>query len=156
MKIRNVQKEDISYILQLWQEFGEHRSWLDTPQALDRRLENQADLFLVAEIEGKIVGSVMGSYDGRFAFLARLVVVPGYRRRGIATKLIEELERRLRDKGATQASLLIEQDNHLAMSIYEKQGYELFESVSYMRKRLSQGPSCAGCRSLQNPQIGKR
>ncbi len=107
------------------------------PQALATRIEKQPDLFFVAEIEGEIVGSAMGSCDGRFALFARLVVVPGYRRRGIATKLTEELEKRLRDKGATQASLLIERDNHLAMPIYEKMGYQLFEDVSYMRKRLS-------------------
>ncbi len=137
MKIRDIQEEDISRVLELWKKYGEYHSWLDSPDAVGRRVEKQADLFLVAEIEGQIVGSVMGSYDGRFAFVARLVVVPSYRRRGIATRLMEEVERRLREKGATQASLLIEQDNYSAISLYKKMGYQLFKNVSYMRKRLS-------------------
>ena len=137
VKIRNIQKEDISQIIELWQKFGEYHRWLDTPESLARRIEEQGDLFLLAETEDEIVGSVMGSYDGRFAFVARLVVVPAYRRKGIATKLMEELERRLREKGAVQGSLLIERDNHSAMSLYEKMGYEFFKDVCYMRKRLS-------------------
>lgn len=134
LKIRDIQKEDIFHIVQLWQKFGEYHGWLDTPQALARRVQKQGDLFLLAEIEGKIVGSVMGSYDGRFAFAARLVVTPGYRRKGIATKLMQELERRLRDKGASQISLLIEDNNDPAISLYKKMNYTLQEGVSYMRK----------------------
>ena len=137
LSIRNARIKDISQILQLWKKFGEYHSWLDTPQALARRIENQGDLFLLAEIKGEIVGSVVGSYDGRFAFLARLVVAPNCRRKGIATRLTKELETRLLKKGAAQASLLIEQDNKSAMSLYKKMGYEFFKGVSYMRKRLS-------------------
>jgi len=137
LKIRNIQIDDISQVLRLWQKFGEYHSWLDTPQALARKVERERDLFLVAETKGEIVASVMGSYDGRFAFAGRLVVAPGYRRKGIATKLMQELETRLRDKGASQVSLLIEENNHPAVSLYKKMNHKLQEDVSYMRKRLS-------------------
>ena len=137
MKIRNIEKEEISQVLRLWQGFGEYYSWLDTPQALARKVERERDLFLVAEITGEIVASVMGSYDGRFAFAARLVVAPAYRRKAIATKLMQDLETRLRDKGASQVSLLIEDNNDPAISLYKKMNYKLQEDVSYMRKRLS-------------------
>lgn len=137
MKIRDIEKEEISQVLRLWQRFGEYHGWLDTPQALARKVERERDLFLVAEITGEIVASVMGSYDGRFAFAARLVVAPAYRRKAIATNLMQELERRLRDKGASQVSLLIEDNNDPAISLYKKMNYKLQEDVSYMRKRLS-------------------
>ncbi len=137
MKIRNIQTADISQVLRLWKKYGEYHSWVDTPEAVARRVERERDLFLVAEIKGEIIASVMGSYDGRFAFAARLVVAPGHRRKGIATKLMQELETRLRDKGASQVSLLIEDNNDPAISLYEKRSYRLQEDVSYMRKRLS-------------------
>ena len=136
MKIRSIQIDDISQVLRLWQKFGEYHGWLDTPQALARKVERERDLFLVAETKGEIVASVMGSYDGRFALAARLVVAPAYRRKAIATKLMQELETRLRDKGASQVSLLIEDNNDPAISLYRKRNYELQEDVSYMRKRL--------------------
>ena len=136
-RIRNAREKDISHILQLWKKYGEYHSWLDTPEAVTSRLERERDLFLIAEIEGEIVASVMGSYDGRFAFAARLVVVPDYRRKGIATRLMQELETRLRGKGASQVSLLIEDNNDPAISLYNKRKYKLQEDVSYMRKRLS-------------------
>ena len=136
MKIRNIQIDDISQVLRLWQKFGEYHSWLDTPQALARKVERERDLFLVAETKDEIVASVMGSYDGRFAFAARLVVAPGYRRKGIATKLMQELETRLRGKGASQVSFLIEDNNDPAIVLYKKMNYKVQEDVSYMRKRL--------------------
>ena len=135
-RIRNARTKDISHILQLWKKYGEYHSWLDTPQALARKVERERDLFLLAELKGEIIASVMGSYDGRFAFAARLVVAPGHRRKGIATKLMEELERRLRDKGASQVSLLIEDNNDPAISLYRKMNYKVQEDVSYVRKRL--------------------
>ena len=137
LTIRNARKTDVPHVLQLWKKFGEYHGWLDTPKALAWRIEKQGDLLLLAEAEGEIVGSVMGSYDGRFAFVARLVVAPGYRKKGIATKLMQELETRLRDKGASQVSLLIEDNNDPAISLYKKMNYKLQEDVSYMRKRLS-------------------
>ncbi len=136
-RMRNARTKDIPHILQLWKKFGEYHGWLDTPQAVAERVEKQADLFLLAETNDEIVGSVMGSYDGRFAFVARLVVTPDYRRKGIATKLMQELEKRLREKGASQVSFLIEDNNDPAISLYRKMNYKLQEDVSYMRKRLS-------------------
>ena len=59
-----------------------------------------------------------------------------YRRKGIATGLMEELERRLRGKGAPQVSLIVEQSTNPAISLYKKRGYELVPGVSYIRKRL--------------------
>ena len=87
LKIREASSKDITQILQLWEKYGDYRRWLDTQKALTQRVQKQGDLILLAEMEEEIIGSVMGSYDGRFAFVARLVVVPDYRRRGIATNL---------------------------------------------------------------------
>ena len=57
---------------------------------------------------------------------------------------MEELERRLREKGAVQGSLIIEQDNYSARALYEEMGYEFFKDVCYMRKRLPQTSSTFG------------
>ncbi len=135
--MRNATTKDIPHILQLWKKFGEYHGWLDTPQAAARRMEKQQELFLLVEMNGEIVGSVMGSYDGRFAFATHLVVTPAYRRKALATRLMQELEGRLREKGASQVSFLIEDNNDPAISLYKKMNYELQEDVSYMRKRLS-------------------
>ncbi|MBK5108784.1 MAG: GNAT family N-acetyltransferase [Anaerolineales bacterium] len=41
------------------------------------------DLFLVVEHRGKIIGTVMGGYDGRRGFVYQLAVQEDYRRQGI-------------------------------------------------------------------------
>ncbi|OGO04614.1 MAG: hypothetical protein A2Y73_03135 [Chloroflexi bacterium RBG_13_56_8] len=133
-KIRELREADLPQVISLWQEAGDYHDYLDTPPALVRVAEG--GLFLVAEIENHIVGTVMGHYDGRMGFIARLAVVSDQRERGIATSLMREVERRLREKGAPQASLLVWHTNAPAMSLYEKLGYELIEGVLYMRKRF--------------------
>ena len=52
--------------------------------------------FIGAFADGKLVGIVVATHDGRKGWINRLAVHPDYRRRGIAKKLIEEAEEYLR------------------------------------------------------------
>src|SRR5262249_24799933 len=60
----------------------------------------------VAELDGRVVGTVIATWDGWRAGLYRLAVLPSQRRRGVARALIDEGERRLREKGAARISVL--------------------------------------------------
>ena len=139
--IRELEVADIAQVIDLWEAVGDYHEHLDTPQALARKASSEEGLFLVAEVGGRVVGTVMGSYDGRMAFIARLAVAVGHRRHGIATSLMRELERRLQEKGAPQASLLVWHSNVAGIALYESMGYELVEGVRYMRRRLPQSSS---------------
>ncbi|MBW2622289.1 MAG: GNAT family N-acetyltransferase [Deltaproteobacteria bacterium] len=61
-----------------------------------------------------------------------------YRRKGVARKLMEELEIRLKTKGSPQLSLILEQDNIEARSLYEKLGFQASEDIVYMKKFLTE------------------
>ena len=137
MKIRALRPADIPQVIALWQEAGDYHDWMDTPEALTAKADRERGLFLVAEEGGKVVGTVMGGYDGRIGQVMRLAVTAGHRRRGTATALMAELEDRLRRKGAPQVSLLVWGGNAAAISLYRKLGYELREGVCYMKKRLT-------------------
>ncbi|MFG1901422.1 GNAT family N-acetyltransferase [Micromonospora carbonacea] len=56
-------------------------------------------MFLVGEAFGDVVAVVLGTYDGRRGSILRLAVHPAYRRRGIASGLVDELERRWAARG---------------------------------------------------------
>jgi ribosomal protein S18 acetylase RimI-like enzyme len=73
------------------------------------------------------------SYLQRYSFI--FAVMDG-RRQGVARKLMEELEDRLKRRGSPQVSLILEQDNIEARSLYEKLGFQASEGIVYMKKFL--------------------
>ena len=86
---------------------------------------------LVAEINGEIIGSVLGGYDGRRGIMYHLAVALSHRRQGIAERLVELLEQRLRQKGCIRYYLLVTKDNDEAIQFYEHRGFELLNLYAY-------------------------
>lgn len=77
----------------------------DGPEATLLKLARDRDLFLVArDGDGCIVGTVVGGWDGRRAYVYHLAVTPERRREGIANALMDELEERFRAGGRSKSS----------------------------------------------------
>jgi GNAT superfamily N-acetyltransferase len=56
--------------------------------------------------------------------LNHLEVLPALHRRGIGTRLVQTAERLLRERGHGRVALGVSPDNHDAVRLYEKLGYE--------------------------------
>ena len=123
--------EDFSQVMSLWEsiEKGVHTGRSDTPDEIQKKLARDPDLFLVAEDNGQIIGSVIGGYDGRRGLIYHLAVHTSFRGRGVGSRLMDELESRLRAKGCIRCYLLVTTDNEEAMRYYEKRGWERMTSV---------------------------
>jgi ribosomal protein S18 acetylase RimI-like enzyme len=81
-----------------------------------------AEVVVPAGVLG-IGGVVMGTYDGRRGWIFRLAVHPAYRRHGLATELVGELERRLQGLGCPRINLLVLPDNEAGLRFWQKLGY---------------------------------
>jgi len=83
---------------------------------------------LVAEVNQVIVGMAVAELEDKelkkVGHIWTVEVLPPYRRKGIAMKLLTELEERLRARGATECYLEVRTDNEPAIRLYEKLGYE--------------------------------
>jgi ribosomal protein S18 acetylase RimI-like enzyme len=101
----------------------------DTPEELQKKLARDPDLFLVGEEDGRIIGTVIGGYDGRRGLLYHLAVAASFRGRGIGSRLMDEIESRLRAKGCIRCYLMVLADNDEAIRYYEKHGWENMEHV---------------------------
>jgi len=77
----------------------------------------------VAEADGRLVGSIIGGWDGWRGNMYRLAVAPEYRRRRIARSLVAEVERRLRTQGAHRITALIVGAEEEARAFWEAVGY---------------------------------
>ncbi len=104
-------------------------------------LNRWGEAFLVAEVEGRIVGYVMSrvEYGASNFDLRRLVrkghivsiaVLPGFRRRGIGTALLKEALRNLRERyGCEEVYLEVRVSNEPAIRLYEKLGFRKVKKI---------------------------
>lgn len=108
----------------------------DERDAIELKLARDPDLFLVARAADRIVAVVVGGWDGRRAYVYHLAVDPGWRRRGVANVLMDELEERFRGKGALKAKLQVLTGNDASMAFFEHRGYELETPCRPVGKQL--------------------
>ncbi len=134
--IRKATADDYADIAALWSAAGLAFSaqGRDGKQAFRRQLEHFGDLYMVATDAERIIGVVLGSHDHRKGWINRLAVLPEYRRRGIAEKLVTACEDAIRAQGIDIIATLVMPDNKSSCALFEKLGYRTDVPVRYFRK----------------------
>lgn len=129
---------DYHALIELWSgmEKGVHVGRSDAPEEIEKKTLRDPDLFLVAESDGQIVGSVIGGYDGRRGLIYHLAVAREFRRHGVGSQLLDEVEARLRGKGCLKCYLMVTPDNSEAERFYEKRGWHFMDYVRPFGKEL--------------------
>lgn len=130
--------QDYPAVLELWEQAGPgvHVGRSDQPEEIQKKLLRDPDLFLVAETDGRIIGSVLGGYDGRRGIVYHLAVELAYRQNRIGSLLMEKLEQRLRERGCLKCYLLVTFDNQASIDFYEKRGWERMPLYIYGKELL--------------------
>ena len=136
MHIRQYTPADYPRIRHLWEEARLLLSLSDEPDELHRLLDYHPELFLVGEIGGEIISSVVGTFDGRRAYVQHLAVHPDFQGQGYGTQLMEYLENILREMDVVKYHLLIEQSNSDVESFYNKLGWYRRDDLILMSKNL--------------------
>lgn len=122
----------------LWEsmEKGVHIGRSDTLAEIQKKISRDPDLFLVAELDAKIIGSVIGGFDGRRGLIYHLAVAVSFRGMGIGSCLMDEVEARLRDKGCLKCYLVVTRDNTEVEDYYRQRGWQPMDSVHLFGKEL--------------------
>lgn len=134
MRIRGFTLEDYDAAAGLWRA-ADHMS-VPPREEMARVLEHAGELVLVAEDDDRLVGVVVGTDDGRRGWIFRLAVDPGHRRQRIGRALVDEVERRLVDRGVNRIRLLVIGDNATARRFWTAAGYDAFEDVVMYSKDI--------------------
>jgi ribosomal protein S18 acetylase RimI-like enzyme len=126
-------EDDYDRVLALWRSAGQgiHVGRSDEPHEIQKKLQRDPDLFLLAEQDGIVVGTVLGGFDGRRGMVYHLAVDVKFRMNGIGEALMQVLEQRLKQKGCIRSYLLVTQDNPDALRFYEKRGWERMDLFAF-------------------------
>ena len=130
--------DDLPQVLALWGQSGPgvRLGRSDTPGEIAKKFQRDPELFLVDDDDGRIIGTVIGGFDGRRGLVYHLAVAPSNRRQGIGKALMQELENRLRNKGCHRSYLLVVRENLDAIHFYERHGWQRMEHVFVYGKDL--------------------
>lgn len=137
--IRFLTIADYEELIELWQKSGlSYRpNGRDSRSAIEQEMKRQETCFIGMFDGVKMIGSVIGSSDGRKGWINRLAIDPEYRRRGLAGKLIAECEKFLEDLGLKVIAALIEGENTASFAAFAKAGYGHAPDIAYYSKRQS-------------------
>ncbi len=100
------------------------QQWVTSPDAL-RLAYIQSQHTTVAEINGRIVGYELTTANQYSAHLARLAVLPEFRRGMIARCLVTDMLRHFSRQGVLQMTVNTQSDNTASLNLYKSLGFEL-------------------------------
>ena len=135
MRIRQFALPDETAVIALWQRCELTRPWNDPQKDIRRKLTVQPELFLVGELGGRLVATVMAGYDGHRGWVNYLAVAPEHRKSGFGRTLMRHVEALLEARGCPKLNLQVRTSNGAVLDFYRAIGYSVDDTVS-LGKRL--------------------
>lgn len=131
--------EDYPAVRALWEDMekGVHLGRSDSLFEIEKKIARDPDLFLLAEAGRGVVGTVIGGFDGRRGLIYHLAVRSEYRQQGLASRLMDEVEHRLREKGCLKCYLLVLDGNDEGARFYAKRGWSEMTQLHIFSKELA-------------------
>jgi len=98
-----------------------------TREQIGYLLRTPMGVSLIAETDHETVGFIIGLIqeygDARIGHIFTVDVLTKHRRRGVASRLLDDLERIFRERGVQTSHLEVRADNLAAQELYRKHGY---------------------------------
>lgn len=142
-KIRRINESDLEEIANLYMFFWNDRMNLPKmKQKLAELSKNSNYIFLCAEKEGKVIGTIQGIICEElygecvpFLVMENFIVHEDYRARGVGRNLLNELEKIGKENNCSQIIFITETDREETVKFYEKVGFNS-ESHKGFKKSL--------------------
>lgn len=122
-------------VMRLWRVCGLTVPSSDPRGDIARKTAFQPQLFLVGELNGRVVATVMAGYDGRRGWLNWVAVSPAVRTRGFGSRIVESAIGLLGDMGCTKVNLNVRKTNLGVVAFYERLGFH-DDNVICMGRKL--------------------
>jgi transitional endoplasmic reticulum ATPase len=99
---------------------------------------------VVAVVGDDVIGAVVATVSGARAQVMRISLAPGWRRRGIGSAMLTELERRLVAAGVHRIACLLGDEGEMGAAALEHCGYTVRTGMSLYEKLEPVGPADVG------------
>jgi N-acetylglutamate synthase len=138
IEIRRAMKEDYDGMIALWTRAGLHHqpAGRDSRKNMEKELDDPGVDAMVALEGDDIIGTIIGTNDGRKGWVNRLAVDPDHRGRGIAKELVDRVEDSFRSRSLKLFCCLIQAENGPSQSLFEAIGYDRHPEVVYYSKKI--------------------
>ena len=136
--IRLLQIEDYDEVYDLWLHIPGMglNTTDDSREGLARYLRRNPRTCFAAEADGALVGVLLAGHDGRRGFIYHTAVLPAYRHRGIARRLVEHALAALDAEGIQKVALVVFARNETGNAFWEKLGFTERQDLVYRNKSL--------------------
>lgn len=131
--IRQMKIEDYESVHALWMEihgFG-IRSMDDSKEGVERFIRRNPTTSMVAEADGRIIGSILCGHDGRRGCLYHVCVQEAYRKHGIGQKMVAACLEALKKEKINKVNLIAFQKNEVGNRFWQGLGWSYREDVNY-------------------------
>ena len=128
--------KDKQSVIELWETCNLIVSWNDPEKDILRKLSVRDDLFILAEINKKIIATAMGGYDGHRGYIYYLAVLPEFQKKGVGSKILSVVEKKLLKIGCPKINLFVRNTNIQVKSFYKKNQYTFQESEIYGKRLI--------------------
>lgn len=134
--VRPYEPADEDAVVDLWEDCGLTRPWIDPRADIALKIRHQPEGFLVGLLDGELVATVVAGFDGRRGWLNYVAVHPGLQGNGLGRAMVAAAEAELAARGCPKVNLQVRHDNASMIAFYERLGY-LDDHVVTLGKKLA-------------------
>ena len=110
----------------------------DSREGIERFLLRNPETCFVAEADETVVGVIMAGHDGRRGYIYHTAVLPEYRNRRIAAKLVENAMSAMKNAGINKVALVVFDRNEGGNAFWEKMGFTVRGDLVYRNKNITE------------------
>ncbi len=125
MVIRTFCLSDYVSVSALFQRALSDECYEETKDAFARQLYWDSELVMIAECDGNVVGSIIGTIHNNEGFFYRIAVDEAYRHQGIGKSLIHALKGRFSQRNVVKMTLPMDRHNENLKGLYSSIGFDL-------------------------------
>ena len=139
--IRPYAETDEEAVIALWRASRLVVPWNDPRRDIRRKLEADAEGFLVGQRGPHVVASVMAGYDGHRGWLNYLAVDPELRGTGYGRRMLEAAEALLLTRGCPKVNLQVRVGNVAVADFYRHLGYRPDATLGLGKRLIADAPA---------------
>lgn len=110
----------------------------DSREGIARFLLRNPESCFVAEADSRLVGVILAGNDGRRGYIYHASVHPEYRRKGIATALVDHAMDALERIGISKTALVVFEYNEDGNAFWEELGFTKREDLVYRNRAIKE------------------